>query len=110
EIPEEAVAFYRFIPLARQENVLEIGMIDPDDLKAKEALRFITRQSGLDTKIFIISPTDFKNVLRQYQTLRGEVKEALEELAKELDTEERVKPLKGETEEIAKKIKIQLHL
>lgn len=104
EIPEEAAAFYRFIPLARRENVLEIGMIDPGDLKAKEALRFITRQSGLETKLFIISPTDFKNVLKQYRTLRGEVKKALEELAKELEAEERVKPLKGKAEEIAKQI------
>ncbi|MBL7154892.1 MAG: type II/IV secretion system protein [Candidatus Portnoybacteria bacterium] len=104
EIPEEAAAFYRFIPLARQENVLEIGMIDPGDLKAKEALRFITRQSGLETKLFIISPADFKNVLKQYRTLRGEVSKALEELAKELEAEERVKPLKGKAEEIAKQI------
>ena len=104
EIPEEAAAFYRFIPLARQENVLEIGMIDPGDPKAKEALRFIIRQSGLETKLFIISPTDFKNVLKQYRTLRGEVKKALEELAKELEAEEKIKPLKGKAEEIAKQI------
>lgn len=104
EIPEEAAAFYRFIPLARRENVLEIGMIDPGDLKAKEALRFITRQSSLETKLFIISPTDFKNVLKQYRTLRGEVKKALEELAQELEAEERIKPLKGKADEIAKQI------
>ena len=104
EIPEEAAAFYRFIPLARRENILEIGMIDPGDPKAKEALRFIIRQSGLETKLFIISPTDFKNVLKQYRTLRGEVKKALEELAKELEAEERVKPLEGKAEEIAKQI------
>ena len=104
EIPEEAVAFYRFIPLARQGNVLEVGMVEPDDLKAKEALRFITRQSGLETKLFIITPTNFKNVLKQYRTLRGEVKKALEELEKELKAEERVKPLKGKSEEIARQI------
>jgi len=104
EIPEEAAAFYRFIPLARRENVLEVGMIDPGDLKAKEALRFITRQSGLEIKLFIISSVDFKNVLKQYRTLRGEVKKALKELAKELEAEERVKPLKGEAKEIAKQI------
>jgi len=104
EIPEEAATFYRFIPLAKQENVLEIGMVDPGDLKAKEALRFITRQSGLETKLFVISTADFKNVLKQYKTLRGEVKKALEELEKELEAEEKVKPLKGKAEEIAKQI------
>jgi len=104
EIPEEAATFYRFIPLTRQKNVLEVGMIDPGDLKAKEALRFITRQSGLETKLFIISPTDFKNVLKQYRTLRGEVKKALEELEKELEIGERVKPLRGKLEDVARRI------
>jgi len=104
EIPEEAAAFYKFVPISRKDNLLEIGMVDPGDLKAKEALRFITRQSGLETKIFIISLTDFKNVLKQYRTLRGEVKKALQELEKELKTEEGVKPLKGKTGEIAKQI------
>ncbi len=104
EIPEEAATFYRFIPLAKQKNVLEIGMVDPGDLKAKEALRFITRQSGLETKLFIISTADFKNVLKQYKTLRGEVKKALKELEKELEAEEKGKPLKGKAGEIAKQI------
>ena len=34
EIPEEAAAFYKFVPLARQENVLEVGMVEPNNLKA----------------------------------------------------------------------------
>jgi type IV pilus assembly protein PilB len=104
EIPEEAAAFYKFVPLDRKRNVLEVGMVNPDDLKAKEALRFITRQSGLETKIFIISLAGFKDVLRQYRTLRGEVKKALQELEKELEAEERVSPFKGKVEEIAKQI------
>jgi type IV pilus assembly protein PilB len=104
EIPEEAATFYKFIPIARQENVLEIGMVNPEDLKAKEALRFITRRSGLEPKIFIITLTDFKNVLKQYRSLRGEVQKALRELREELEAEERVKPIKGKVKEIAEKI------
>jgi len=79
-------------------------MVNPDDLKAKEALRFITRQSGLETKIFIITPTGFKNVLKQYRTLRGEVKKALEELEEELETEGKIRPFQGRAEEIARQI------
>jgi type IV pilus assembly protein PilB len=104
EIPEEAVAFYNFIPLARRGNILEVGMVNPDDLKAKEALRFITRRSGLEPKIFIITPTDFKNILNQYRTLRSEVQKALKELEKELKAEERIRPIKGKMEEIARRV------
>lgn len=104
EISEEAATFYKFVPLNREKNVLEVGMVEPDDLKAKEALRFITRQRGLEAKLFIITPVDFKNVLNQYRTLRSEVQKALRELEKELEAEEKIKPVKGKVGEIAKQI------
>ncbi len=104
EIPEEAADFYKLVPIAKKDKVLEIGMVEPDNLKAKEALRFITQRSGLEPKIFIISQIDFDNILKQYRTLRSEVKKALRELKEEIETEERVKPLKGKAKEIAKKI------
>jgi len=104
EIPEEAATFYQFVPIARNENVLEVGMLDSDNLKAKEALRFIVRRRGLEAKVFAIDQIGLKNVLKQYRTLRGEVKKALEELEKELKGEEKLKPVKGRVEEIAEKI------
>ena len=96
-IPEEAAAFYEFVPIEKRDGVLEVGMVSPDDLKAREALRFIAFRSQLEPSIFIITPSDFKNILRQYKALRGEVKKALEELEEELKTEEagptaRIKP------------------
>ena len=105
EVPEEAAVFYQFVPLAREGNVLEVGMIDPESLKAKEALRFIAQRSGLETKIFAIDQIGFENVLKQYRTLRGEVQKALKELEKELEVEDKVKAVKGEgAEETAKRI------
>jgi type IV pilus assembly protein PilB len=107
EVPEEAASFYRFVPLAKKDGTLEIGMVNPEDLKAKEALRFIIRQSGLKAKIFVITPTDFVNILKQYRTLKGEVKKALQELEKELKAEGAVRPSRGKVEEIAKQISVE---
>jgi type IV pilus assembly protein PilB len=104
EIPEEAAAFYKFVPIARQENVLEVGMVDPDNLKAKEALRFITRRSNLEPKILIITPTDFRNILKQYRSLRSEVSKALKALEREIETEGKVKSFKGKLGEIAERM------
>lgn len=105
EVPEEAAIFYQFVPLAREGNVLEVGMINPESLQAKEALRFIAQRSGLETKIFAIDQIGFENVLKQYRTLRGEVQKALKELEKELEVEDKVKTVKGEgAEETAKRI------
>lgn len=90
EIPEEAAVFYRFVPIAKKGNLLEVGMVDPSDLKAKEALRFITRRNKIESKIFVISEEDINKVLKQYRTLGGEVKKALKELDKELKSNKKV--------------------
>ena len=100
EIPEEAVAFYNLVPIARREDILDVGMINPEDLQAKEALRFITQRSNLKTRIFLISQNDFKNILKQYKSLRGEIKKALQELEEEL----KVEPAKKKVAEITKRI------
>ncbi|MFH1671237.1 MAG: GspE/PulE family protein [Candidatus Portnoybacteria bacterium] len=99
EIPEEAAAFYGFVPVSKQENVLEVGMLNPENLKARDALRFIVRSSGLESKIHLISPTGLKNILKQYRSFRGEVKKALKELEQELEEKEKTKLVKV-TEEV----------
>lgn len=105
EIPEEAATFYKFVPLARYNNILEVGMVNPEDLRAKEALRFITHRNSLEPKIFVISQTDFKNALKQYRTLRIEVQKALRELEKELKPKKKeISPIKDGTKEIAERI------
>ena len=38
-IPEEAAAFYEFVPIEKRDGVLEVGMVSPDDLFA--AVSFI---------------------------------------------------------------------
>lgn len=105
EIPEEAAAFYRFIPFGRTGNVLEVGMVEPDDFKAKEALRFIARRSGLETKISLISPAAYEEILKQYKTLGEEVQRALTELKEELEAEKTEE--NGEEEELIKQISVE---
>ncbi|MBI2451195.1 MAG: type II/IV secretion system protein [Parcubacteria group bacterium] len=91
-ISEEAARRYRFIPLAKTDNILEVGMINPEDVKAQEALKFIILRSGLTPKIYIVSRSDFEDVLKQYRGLKGEVKKALKEYTKEAAEEEIILP------------------
>ena len=89
-IPHESAKYYKMIPLLKKDKVLEVGMVYPEDLRAQEALKFLSRQSKLSYKIVLISLTTFNNILKQYQTLKKEVKIALEELETELKQEEEV--------------------
>lgn len=103
EISEEVATFYKFVPISKSHVTLEVGMVNPDDLRAREALRFISQRSGLELKIYLISQADFEGVIRQYRSLGGEVKKALRELEKELE-EEKVKPVEKGAEEIFKRV------
>jgi type IV pilus assembly protein PilB len=80
EIPEEAARHYKFVPLALDEGVLEIGMVNPDDMEAREALQFIVSRLNLSFKFFLITENDLEMVLEGYKGLHGEVTKVLGEL------------------------------
>lgn len=102
EISEEAASFYQIIPIKKDGHNLWVGMINPGDFKAREALRFIAQRRGFVPKIYQINLTDFKNVLNQYRALKEEVTRALKELEVELKKEE--EPAKTKTEETVEAI------
>jgi len=89
-IPEESARVYKIIPLGLQGNVLEVGLVNPDDIKAKEALNFLARQNKITYKTYLISENSFEAFLRQYRNVREEVGKALSALESELGGEENV--------------------
>jgi len=104
-IPEETVRHYQMIPLFKKDNLLEVGMIYPEDSKAQEALKFLAYQGKFDYRIFLITPTNFNELLKQYRSLKGEVGRALEELKVELK-EERLPKTAEEFERLAEEAPI----
>jgi len=95
-IPQDAAKYYQMIPLSKKDNFLEVGMVNPEDLRAQEALKFLARQEGFKYKIYLITPETFQKLLKQYRTFRREVKKALSELEEELRIEQKATPLKRE--------------
>jgi hypothetical protein len=79
-IPEESASHYKFVPIGIKDNVLEVGIVDPDNIEARDALSFIAAKKNIPYKIFIISIDDFNKVLESYKGLSGEVSKALTEL------------------------------
>jgi type IV pilus assembly protein PilB len=75
------------IPLAKKDNLLEVGMVYPEDATAQEALKFLARQSKFSYQVSLITPSTFEKILKQYRTLSREVTRALGELEEELKVE-----------------------
>lgn len=103
-VPLEAVKHYKFIPLNidSKKGALEVGMLDPEDVEAREALKFIAHRSSLSPKIYLVTPTDFRIILKQYSTLKGEVQTALTELEKEMKKEKIVLKVVDKKEKLEK--------
>ena len=106
-IPEDSAAYYRFVPIGMNEGVLEVGVTDPENLQAMDALRFISAKSGIPFKIFLISKSDYQGILEVYKGMSVQVEEALGELEEpevkisEADLNKEVKNLKpGEEKKI----------
>ncbi len=79
-LPEESARHYRLVPIAIQDGALEVGVTDPDNIDALDALQFISNEIGMPYKLFIISDSAFERVVNEYQNLTGEVGAALSEL------------------------------
>ncbi|MSU55602.1 MAG: type II/IV secretion system protein [Candidatus Taylorbacteria bacterium] len=87
-VPEESAVYYKFIPMGLKEGVLEVGIVDPDNIEARDALNFISTKVDLPFKLFLISEKDFAKVIESYKGLSGEVTKALSELDTELSLPE----------------------
>lgn len=86
-IPEESALHYKFVPIAVIDGVLEVGIVDPDNIEAKDALNFIVRRIGMPFKLYVISEEDFNKVINMYRGLSKEVGRALSELEAPAQTE-----------------------
>ncbi len=83
-VPEESASYYRFVPIGFKDDVLEIGILDPDDTQGRDAIQFIASKLNIPYKLFIISLPDFERVINQYKGLTGEVNRAVSDLESEM--------------------------
>ncbi len=82
-IPEEAAINYKMVSIGRQGDAVEVGMVYPEDILSQNALRFLGQQEKFSYKIFLITFSDYNNLLKQHRNLKSETKEALEEIDRE---------------------------
>ncbi len=83
-IPEDSAKYYKFVPLGVADGVLEVGIVDPDNVAATDALQFITSKMNIPYKYFLITQTDFTQVLNNYRGITGEVDQAMSELGNDI--------------------------
>lgn len=78
-IPIDSALHYELVPLDKVDGALEVGIANPDNIEALDALQFISSKIGVPYKVFLITKQDFDRVIEAYKNLSGEIKSALSE-------------------------------
>ncbi|MDQ5893439.1 MAG: type pilus assembly protein PilB [Patescibacteria group bacterium] len=108
-IPEESAVHYKFVPIGIKEGALEVGLVDPDNIEARDALNFIAAKNNIPYKVFLITTDDYQKVVESYKGISGEVSKALTELESVLsvDVEGSIDLKQSKTEENSEAIIIE---
>lgn len=83
-IPEDSASHYHVVPIGMADGVLQVGVRDPENIQAMDALQFISGRINVPYKIFLINRADFMKVMSAYQGLTGEVDQALSQIDEDL--------------------------
>lgn len=84
-ISEEASRHYKFVPIGFSEGVLSVGVTEPENMEAMNALQFISSKANIPFKVFMISNSDLFSVIENYKSLSDDVDTAVTELNKDLE-------------------------
>lgn len=76
-IPEETVRNYRIVPLNQTKDLLVVGMFNPADERAQGVLKFLAKQLRVNLGVYLITLSDWQEVLRRYSSYQNEVEAAV---------------------------------
>ncbi len=76
-IPVETAQSYGIVPISVTKDMAIVGMVNPDNVEAQEALKFLAQQNKISLGVYIITPTDFELIMRRYVPFEKEIQQAL---------------------------------
>jgi type IV pilus assembly protein PilB len=101
-IPAEVTKNYKLICFDNTDGIIKVGLTDPNNFKAIEAIDFLAKKENLRVKYFLISEESFNYALKQYQTLNREVDTALKSKEIEETVEKAIEEKKESTDDVTK--------
>lgn len=76
-IPEEVARKYKIIAFEKKDDIIRVAMVDPGDMEALNALRFMAEKESLRLEIYATSQDIFDEVYRYYSGPTEILKEAV---------------------------------
>lgn len=76
-LPQDLANNYNLLVFEMTGNEIKVGIVDPTNFKAVEAVEFLARKNNLQVKYYLISKKSFNYLIKKYGGLKEEVGEAL---------------------------------
>lgn len=83
--PENSMLMYKFVPFEQEGNLVHVAMLDPLDYTAKQAVKFLFRDKGLEYRLYLASEKSIEKALSSMKNMTSEVKKTLEQIEDEKD-------------------------
>jgi type IV pilus assembly protein PilB len=77
-VPFEVAENYKIICFEKEGQELSVGITDPDNFKAFEAVNFLAKEQNLNIHYSLISKASFQQAVKQYKNLSKEISEAVQ--------------------------------
>ncbi len=87
-IPFDNARSFKMTPMSRTQDMIVVGMVNPDDTQAQQALKFLASREKVNLGVYIVTPSDVYAVINKYNPISDEIKEALSFLKSEKGADE----------------------
>jgi type IV pilus assembly protein PilB len=84
-IPSEVSENYKIVCFGKDGKKIKVGLTDPDNFKAIEAVDFLAKGAGLSVEYYLISDISYRQAFKQYKSFAKELSSALKTRAAEED-------------------------
>jgi len=81
-ISQETAKEYKLIAFEKKGNALKVAMVNPQDVKALNVLRFLAESKKVKIKIYLISEKLFQNIISWYDSAEETVDEIMKSFEK----------------------------
>lgn len=80
---EDSARKHQMVVFEKKGNKIKVAMVNPQDIEALNALKFVKEKDNLEMEIYLVSFKNFQDIIAKYSTAEKAVEEALKSLSDE---------------------------
>ncbi len=104
-LSQKAAENYKMVVFGQEGRAIKVGLVDPGNFLAIEAMDFLAKQDGWKPRYYVISPIDFRRIMKQYGESKKEIATALESAEEKFSSKEKIILQKQDESSIEERIK-----